>query len=567
MSKIFESIFEELDQINDIIHPDKRYSETHKAILMKSRLFALKTKLNQSILAEDLDPEARITGYLQTIDKLKRILSYQHHESNALFWFELHMFHQLLVAHIIMINGAGGRLGIIGLAHALADLLVGLDVKNPMTLLTDPDDPEWPTRINIAYNLANGQVSLYATLMQQLAFMPKEEAVEFTSKILEGIGQVESLLERTWNPEKILKSRTSIATDEDKVNSVLVLANASYNLGIAHYNFWPRFGNRLGGIEGRFTKNQATTSSEFFKRVSSLLEQTDKRIEQLRQFMAKDRELKNIALDQFPSLQFSQMQKSQVAEITRMIEAIHNILNGEKLPSDSSKFLESFYLLLDSLSPYLANEQLMYNSVIGEVFASFSTYYLYISGFFSIEFQKPDILYRTQEKLAVFLKQEGKSHFPLVHIYNQIATLALDSRMFPEKIVGEEYMDRTNDYKELLESLNFYPREKLSLGVISTMISYYRGEGFAESMNYLKQITEDYGIEGKIKDTLEEVCSYLDKASKGEKTVLNHYVEPAALDHFSVLKPDFSKVAELSSKLELDYLPFNSLQLSVYDRD
>ncbi|RMG20882.1 MAG: hypothetical protein D6732_28395 [Methanobacteriota archaeon] len=563
MPSYFDELFDELDQIMDIVQSKRRMSETHKGILMKSRLFALKTKLNATILAEDLDPETRIMGYLKTIEKLKRILSCQDHRSKALFWYELHMFHQLLVAHIVMINGEGGKLGIIGLAHALADLLVGLEVKNPMSLLTDPSDPDWSKRVNIAYNIANGQVSLYSTLMQNLAFIPRDEAISFTSKILEGFTYIQELLEKTWNLEKILKSRVTIATEEEKIDSALVLANATYNMAIAHYNFWPRFGNRLEGFDPIVLHKQASTVDLFFEKVQSLIRQTDERLAELRDFMSKDRELKNVSLDQFSAYQFGQMQKKQVSKIIEMDSAVHEVISGER-PSNFEALILSLHQMLENLSPYLANEKMMYGSAVGEIFASFTTYYLYLSGFFSIVLQQQKLFRKTQDILSVFLKDKGESHFPLVHVYNELAELAVTLEFQPEKIPAPEYGVKMKKINRLTDQLNYYPRERITIGVVKSILSYYRDENFEESLKDLEAIAEAYGIGSTIKMNLDRYCDYLRNTFEGKMEELDLSVEKSALDHFSVLQPDFAKLAEITGKAVVEYLPFNSLQLSVF---
>jgi len=561
MSKV-EELLSELENIHNIVSNKERRSLTdvQRSIMMKSRVFSIKTLMNQIIMDTETEVEQKINNSIRMVRYLKKILSYEPSEHDLTYWYELHIFHRMMIASIIQANGQAGKLGLIGIAHTLSELLLGIQTRDPTSLLIDKDHPEYTQRIMVAYNMANTDTVIYGSLLLLLPFIGEQEAYHYIEKLMDNFVILDQISREHWNVEKYLEAKVSIADLNQRVQGAVVVSLAPSTIAIGMYNIFNKFGSknpipehlfRKGVIERGDARHLVDDSLRYF-------EYSHKMMTEILGHIATSERYKNFDAQSAPIIQLYYFQYNNAKIITETFSEILTYLDTEDIAGFEKKATEILELL-KTYQPYFANEQFLKSSM-GEAMDSYLAYYIPIITYYIIHSGKLEILEQFKETLGVFLQNEGRNYFPKSSLNYLISYTTVLLKYDPSRFL-EELVELKNSAETLEKFLIFFPRENMAADILGALFSYINGENpdltkIERTASSIIEATNNKNIK------ILEYVEYITKRFSGEEADFKDDIESRRwlLDAYSYIYPDFSEVMKQKNLPEIIYYPVNLWQ-------
>ncbi len=558
MSTLDELIMELDDIYNIVSNKDGRaLSDVQRTIMMKSRSFSIKALMNKIMLDTETDVETKITNSIKLVQKVKKILSFEPNDHDLIYWYELHIFHRMMIASVVQANGQAGKLGLIGIAHTLSELLLGVNAKNTERLFVEKNHPEYVQRTMVAYNLANADAVIYGSLLHLLPFINEMEAFSYIEKLMSAFVTLDRISREAWDTEKFLEAKVSIANLNERVQGAVVVTLAPSTIAISLYNIFNKFSK---GIPEHLYREEILTGGSAREVVDTSLRFFDQSFSMMQDIILHTKQSSRYANFDVMTAPITQMFFFQYNNARILTECFSELLRYEET-RDRSGFDEKamkILALLESYKPYFSNVQFLKSSM-GEAMDSYLAYYIPLVTEYILESGALDVLTQFKNSLGVFLENQGMNYFPRSSLNYMISyiTILLKYNIELFELELDSILEHLSSLQELLV---FFPKELAATSILECLLRYVNGEEVDTSTitSATEAITEATGKTLKITEYVEYLVSRL--AGKDVEFDNDIHQKKWLFDAYSYIYPDFSEIMRKNGKPEIVYYPVNLWQ-------
>jgi hypothetical protein len=556
-------LFEELDQINQILSPDSKrsLSALQKGIIIQKRISSLSLLINR-LVTSNLPIEEQNQIFEELLNQTNTIINYRpmgEEEANELYWFQLESLRLVLAASLMGSWGKAGKLRVIGSAHAISNIVLGIDDTDVEHIVVPTTHPQVLKRNPLAINLLNFRTILYYIASTSLYSIPKNYFNKWAIKAIEGSQQLLPLIHRIWDIPTFVELDRRLGQNRTQ-NLIL----ASLHIFTQTIQFLLTLQQRIASdwpnLPSYITFLKTSSLEAFLNSLREILEQQDKLFQNVKEHVANGTfDINHNPLNQ-PQVQII-LTLSSLNEITlRGLIIAQELFDHEAAEKEFSK-LET--VIIDLLAwgqnnkPLLDSPQFICSSV-GESFFVELEKCLYIIGLYCKKTNKLKYLNEFKELFAVFLEGEGKERYPSLQGLLSLISLTIAVLNNKEKLA----LSLATQLVELSPAFVFQPRDSFAFHLIGHLIMLVLDEEtsteFFEAIdNRLKQVGSYID-----KNLHEEITEYIDeikKACNGEEPNyrFDRRKESNILDPYQVFIPKISLLKKDPSYSTIVYLPFN----------
>ena len=202
--EILQQVLDIMDEIMNIVDNTnwRDYSEVRTKILITRKTDDLKHILGE-IPDDDLMSSEEASNFFEKIlDKITRILGSLPQDKMPLQWYELELWRLRYASMYALQWGHAGELQVAGTAHALANVLMGIQTMDVQNLIVEWEHPEFEKRRKLILNYLSSAFLFFFSLCTSLNLIFKHDLEHWLSEGIKASEQYLKYMDKFWNVPK-----------------------------------------------------------------------------------------------------------------------------------------------------------------------------------------------------------------------------------------------------------------------------------------------------------------------------------------------------------------------------
>ena len=568
---------EALDIMNDIYTIVNNinwrdYSETRVKILVTKKTDELKHILGE-LPDEDVFSSDEASNFFEKIlDKITRILGDLPPDKMPLQWYELELWRLRYASMYALQWGHGGELQVAGTAHALANVLIGIQTMDVQDLIVDWEHPEFEKRRKLILNYLNSAYLFFFSLCTSLNQIYKHDIEHWLSEGIKASIQYLKYLDYFWNvPKNIELEKKKYKNVRDPNYSPYYATFAgidyiiSFLLDLQKYFFRDNL-----KIDTKEEIINLTEPQRFLESLENLIDRGEYYISDFRKHVKEgffdinedplnDSDIKETIYELYVS-------KIWIKGLIAVNELIINE-NEEEINSLVKTVIPELFKYVDKYS-HLFNEEDFIHSQIADGINSILNEVILFSGVLAIQTGEDSDIEKIENDYRMFFTQEAMKRYPTLN--GLFTTFKITNSIKKDDLIHiEKY---ALNLIQLSEYTLYEPRNSFSYSLLGNMVLLILGSISKE--DFLEKVRDKFEYllpsfsEGLISE-IEIYLTDLNLSLNGEQASIDisRLLNPQYFDPYSIFIPEISKLAKKLGFEDIVYLPFNLQKDFLADSD
>ncbi|MCG3226930.1 MAG: hypothetical protein H7645_08420 [Candidatus Heimdallarchaeota archaeon] len=558
---------EALDIMNDIYKIVNNinwrdYSETRVKILVTKKTDELKHILSE-LPDEDIFSSDEASNFFEKIlDRITRILGNLPPEKMPLQWYELELWRLRYASMYALQWGHGGELQVAGTAHALANVLIGIQTMDVQDLIVDWEHPEFEKRRKLILNYLNSAYLFFFSLSTSLNLIYKHDIEHWLSEGIKASIQYLKYLDHFWNVPK------NIQLEKKKHKNVRDPNYSPYYATFAGIDYIISF---LLDLQKYFFRDNLKIDSKgeiinlnepekFLVSLENLIDRGEFYIKDFKKHV--DEGFFDINEDPLNDPDIKEtIYELYVSKIwIKGLIAINELLineNEDEINSLVETVIPELFNYIDKYK-HLFNEEDFIHSQIADGINSILNEVILFSGVLAIRTGEVSDIEKIETDYAMFFTEEAMKRYPTINgLFN---TFKITNSIIKDDLVHiEKY---ALNLIQLSEYTLYEPRNSFSYSLLGNMILLILGSISKE--DFLKKVRDkfEYLLPSFSEGLISEIEIYLTNLnlslnSEQSSIDVSRLLNPQYFDPYSIFIPEISKLAKKLGFEDIVYLPFN----------
>ncbi|MBY9000458.1 MAG: hypothetical protein KGD64_06055 [Candidatus Heimdallarchaeota archaeon] len=562
--KILNEVLDLMDDIKRIVSNTnwRDYSEVRVKILVNNKMDELKHVLGELPESDIFNSEEASTFFEKILDKITRILSNLPQDKMPLQFYELELWRLRYASMYALQYGQGGALQVAGAAHALANVLIGIETMDVQELIVDWEHPEFDKRRKLILNYLSSAYLFFFSLSTSLNTIYKHDLEHWVSEGFKASTQYIHYMDVFWDvPKNIAHYKKTHRNVADPNYSPYYSTFAAVDYIITFLlDLQKFFFNDSIKIDNFKDLVDITEPEAFFESIEDLLAKAENYIADFKKHAKEgyfdlnedplnDSDIKETIYE----LQVTKvwikglitLYRAVIKDVTTELHILENTVIPELF-----QYIDKYNKLFTE--PNFIESQIAdgINSTIIEI--------LLFAGAATIKSKKRNHIEKIDNDYHMFFTEDGIKRYPILNGLYTTLKVTLD-------IADEDY-SKLQEYGYRLIKLSeltlYEPRNSFAYALLGNMLLLIEGEMSKEK--FLQETKAKFEellplFSASIISELEIYISNLDLIMKGELASFNmgRLQSPKHYDPYSIFIPEISKIAEERNIGELVYIPFN----------
>ncbi len=557
----FKEILAEIEDMFAIVQNSKWRSTsiTRQKILIRAKIDTIKQKMVNYTLENLISSEAYSTFFEKILQKFTELQSFLDKDEMSIEWYQLELFRLRFASMYANLWGDAGNLHIAGTAHALAQVLMGIETLDVEHLLVDWTHPEFEKRRNMIMNYLSSAMLFFFSLCSTLYSIYDHDLIHWLEEGFKATAQFLQYVDVFWNIPKIIGL-------EQRLNK-----RHNYSIYGATFTGFDQIITFLISNQ-RYLYEQpvkkaipsnivnVSTPDEFFSSIFKLFNQFQKYIDDLKGHIEKG----TFDINDDP------LNKPELKETLLQLQLSKVVVKGYKIGYDFHIKEETDRIddlereVIAVLDKFLSRfTEMMKNpafisSQIADALRQILELLIFFKGIIALNQLDYKSLLELECKYACFFSDAGIKRYPSLNGQLQMIKLTIDLKKenFKDMLVYSDI------FLLLADTIQYQSREIISFYLLGNLIQLIESKLTRDDfIMKMKKKTEE--IMFSLPQTLEsEVDIYLrnlEVALRNQPVKYNitRLVAQEYYDIFSVFIPDISNYAETKGYHDVIYLPFN----------
>ena len=572
--QILQEALDIMNDIYNIVHNVNwtDYSETRVKILVTRKTDDLKHILGE-LPDEDIFSSDEASNFFEKIlDKITRILGNLPPDKMPLQWYELELWRLRYASMYALQWGHAGELQVAGTAHALANVLIGIQTMDVQNLIVDWDHPEFEKRRKLILNYLNSAYLFFFSLCTSLNHIYKHDVEHWLSEGIKASLQYLKYLDILWNvPKNIqLMKRTYKNVREPNYSPYYATFAGidyiiSFLLDLQKYFF--RDNVKIDTNEEIINLREP---EKFLESLQKLIEKGEYYISDFKKHVEEgyfdinedplnDPDIKETIYELFVSKIW-----------IKGLFAINEILINERTEEISTledTVIPELFKYVDKYK-HLFGEEDFLNSQIADGINAILTEVILFSGVLAIKIGKDADITKIENDYSMFFSDESMKRYPTLN--GLFTTFKITNSIIKDNLSNLE--KDANKLIQLSEYTLYEPRNSFSYFLLGNMLLLIMGSKSKD--DFLTDTREkfEYLLPSFSENLISEIEIYLTNISlalNGEQSSfdMDRLLIPQYFDTYSIFIPELSKLAKKLEFEEIVYLPFNLQKDYLADSD
>ncbi|MHA1407419.1 MAG: hypothetical protein ACTSSG_08575 [Candidatus Heimdallarchaeaceae archaeon] len=562
--QILQQITGILDEIYNIVNNVnwRDYSEVRVRILVTNKMDELKHVLGDIPENDVFSSEEASNFFEKILDKITKILGTMPEEKMPLQWYELELWRLRFASMYAMQWGQGGDLQVAGAAHALANVLIGIETIDVKNLIVDWSHPEFNKRKKLILNYLSSAYIFFFSLSSSLNQIYKHDLEHWLAEGLKASSEYLKYTKHFWDVKKNIELFKKIQRNVREPNYSPYYASfagidylISFLIDLQKYFFSEPL--NLGQLPEDL---DISSYEKFFHTLNVLLDQAEFYVNDFKKHVKEgyfglnedplnDTDIKETIYELGITKIWIKGLYSLYRIVVKDIAAELSILESIVVP-ELFKYIDRYKHLFDN--PDFINSQIAdgINATLEEV--------ILFAGVTAIKANKKHLLEKIDNDYRLFFSEESMKRYPTLNgLYTTFkVTLALMEGQY-EKLIS--YAERLL----ILSRFTLYePRNSFAYSLLGNMLLMLLGKQTKEE--FLANVKKKFeGLMSSFSHNLiseiEIYLSNLELTLEGEQANFNvkRLLSPQYFDPYSIFIPEVGKLAKEKGFREIVYLPFN----------
>ena len=568
---------EALDIMNDIYKIVnnvnwKDYSETRVRILVTRKTDDLKHILSE-LPDEDIFSSDEASNFFEKIlDRITRILGSLPPEKMPLQWYELELWRLRYASMYALQWGHGGELQVAGTAHALANVLIGIQTMDVQDLIVDWDHPEFEKRRKLILNYLNSAYLFFFSLCTSLNLIYKHDVEHWMSEGIKASIQYLKYLDIFWNVPKniqLMKRKYKNVRDPNYSPYYATFAGidyiVSFLLDLQKYFFRDNV-----NIDTKDEIINLTEPDKFLETLQKLIEKGEYYIADFKKHVKEgffdinedplnDADIKETVYELFIS-------KIWIEGLIGINELVIKD-NEEALNHLVKTIIPELFGYVDKYK-HLFNDENFLHSQIADGINSILTEVILFSGAVAIKTGEESDINKIESDYSMYFTEEAMKRYPTLN--GLFTTFKITNSIIKDDFSNlEEYA-----YKliKLSDYTLYEPRNTFSYSLLGNILLLVLGSISKEEFQNRIREKFEYLLPSFSECLISEIEIYLANLSlsiNGEQASfdMDRLLAPQYFDPYSIFIPEIGKLAKKLEFGEIVYLPFNLQKDYLADSD
>ena len=562
--KILNEVLDLMDDIYRIAYNInwRDYSEIRVKILVSGKMDELRHILGELPDSDVFNSEEASTFFEKILDKITRILGSLRQDKMPLQFYELEIWRLRYASMYALQYGQGGALQVAGAAHALANVIIGIETMDVQELIVDWDHPEFDKRRKLILNYLSSAYLFFFSLCTSLNTIFKHDLEHWVSEGFKASAQYIHYMDVFWDvPKNIAHYKKTHRNVADPNYSPYYATFASIDYIITFLLDLQKFFFTEDVKIDYFKELVNITEPEvFFESIEDLLTKAENYVADFKKHVKEgyfdlnedplnDDDIKETIYE----LQVTKvwikglitLYRAVIKDTTTELHVLENTVIPE-LFQYVDKYKELF------TEPDFINSQIAdgINSTIIEI--------LLFAGAATVKSKKRNHIEKIDKDYQMFFSEDGIKRYPILNGLYTTLKVTLD-------IADADY-SKLEEYGYRLTKLSvltlFEPRNSFAFALLGNMLLLLEGELSKEAfLNATKVKFEELlpSFSASIISEIEIYISNLELTLNGELPSYNmgRLQSPKHYDPYSIFVPEISKLALERNLGELVYIPFN----------
>jgi hypothetical protein len=568
---------EALDIMNDIYNIVtnvnwKDYSEVRVKILVTRKTDDLKHILGE-LPDEDVFSSDEASNFFEKIlDKITRILSNLPADKMPLQWYELELWRLRYASMYALQWGHGGELQVAGTAHALANVLIGIQTMDVQNLIVDWDHPEFEKRRKLILNYLNSAYLFFFSLCTSLNHIYKHDIEHWLSEGIKASIQYLKYLDFFWNVPKNIQLMKKTYKNVREPNYSPYYATfagidyiVSFLLDLQKYFFRDNV-----KIDTKEEIINLRDSEKFLESLQKLVDKGEYYISDFKKHVEEGHfDINEDPLND-PDIKET-IYELYVSKIwIKGLIAINELLINERTEEIDTLEITVIPELFKYVDKYkhLFDEEDFISSQIADGINAILTEVILFSGVLAIRKRKVSDINKIENDYRMFFTEEAMKRYPTL---NGLFT----TFKITDSIIKEDLTNLERDAKKLVQLAEYTlyePRNSFSYSLLGNMVLLILGSISKEDFIKIVRDKFEYLLPAFSENLISEIEIYLANvklALNGEQSSfdMDRLLVPQYFDPYSLFIPELGKLAQKLGFEEIVYLPFNLQKDYLADSD
>ncbi|NPD88818.1 MAG: hypothetical protein HGN29_08830 [Asgard group archaeon] len=568
---------EVLDIMNDI-HTTvtninwRDYSETRVKILVTRKTDELKHIISDLPDEDIFSSDEASTFFEKILDKITRILSNLPSDKMPLQWYELELWRLRYASMYALQWGHGGELQVAGTAHALANVLIGIQTMDVQDLIVDWDHPEFEKRRKLILNYLNSAYLFFFSLCTSLNHIYKHDVEHWLSEGVKASIQYLKYLDYFWNVPK------NIQLEKKKYKNVRDPNYSPYYATFAGIDYIVSF---LLDLQKYFFRDniKIDTKEEIInlREPEKFLESLQKLVEKGENYIA---DFKKHVDEGFFDINEEPLNDPDIKETIyelyvskiwiKGLIAINELVineNEDEITSLVESVIPELFKYVDKYN-HLFSEEDFIHSQIADGINSILNEVILFSGVIAIKTGKTSDIEKIENDYRMFFTEEAMKRYPTLN--GLFTTFKITNSIIKDEIINlEKYALKLI---QLSEYTLYESRNSFSYSLLGNMILLILGSISKEEFQKNVRDKFEYLLPSFSESLISEIEIYLanlNLALNDEQSSfdMNRLLIPQYFDPYSVFIPELGMLAKKFEFKEIVYLPFNLQKDYLADSD
>lgn len=568
---------EVLDIMNDI-HTTvtninwRDYSETRVKILVTRKTDELKHIISDLPDEDIFSSDEASTFFEKILDKITRILSNLPSDKMPLQWYELELWRLRYASMYALQWGHGGELQVAGTAHALANVLIGIQTMDVQNLIVDWDHPEFEKRRKLILNYLNSAYLFFFSLCTSLNHIYKHDVEHWLSEGVKASIQYLKYLDYFWNVPK------NIQLEKKKYKNVRDPNYSPYYATFAGIDYIVSF---LLDLQKYFFRDniKIDTKEEIInlREPEKFLESLQKLVEKGENYIA---DFKKHVDEGFFDINEEPLNDPDIKETIyelyvskiwiKGLIAINELVineNEDEITSLVESVIPELFKYVDKYN-HLFSEEDFIHSQIADGINSILNEVILFSGVIAIKTGKTSDIEKIENDYRMFFTEEAMKRYPTLN--GLFTTFKITNSIIKDEIINlEKYALKLI---QLSEYTLYESRNSFSYSLLGNMILLILGSISKEEFQKNVRDKFEYLLPSFSESLISEIEIYLanlNLALNDEQSSfdMNRLLIPQYFDPYSVFIPELGMLAKKFEFKEIVYLPFNLQKDYLADSD
>jgi hypothetical protein len=546
--------------VNNINWTD--YSETRVKILVTRKTDDLKHILGELPDQDVFSSEEASNFFEKILDKITRILGNLPPDKMPMQWYELELWRLRYASMYALQWGHGGELQVAGTAHALANVLIGIQTMDVQDLIVDWEHPEFEKRRKLILNYLNSAYLFFFSLCTSLNLIYKHDIEHWLSEGIKASLQYLKYLDHFWNVPKniqLMKKKHKNVRDPNYSPYYATFAGIDYIISF------------LLDLQKYFFRDnlKIDTNTEIIN-----LSEPDKFLESLQRLIDKGEyyiaDFEKHVKEGFFDINEDPLNDFDIKEtiyelyvskiwIKGLIAVNELVINDNEavLNEMLETVVPELFKYVDKYKNLFEEEDFIHSQIADGINAILNEVILF-SGSVALKTGRTEDINKIENDYKIFFTLDAIKRYPTLN--GLYTTFKITNSIVKGDLTNlERYAE---NLVQISEFTLYEPRNSFSYLLLGSMILLVLGKLPKE--DFIKRIRDkfEYLLPSFSESLISEIEIYISNLElflKGEQASfdMNRLLEPQYFDPYSIFIPEIGKLAEKLEFGEIVYLPFN----------